>query len=1060
MAANKKPMRLSRVAREFNLGIQTIAEFLNDKGIDVEAKPNAKITLEAYDLLLEEFESDKTAKEESKKVGLSHTRQEAVSIVDKEPEMDEPGVEAPAEKTTAPQDSSLTETPAEKDVQPEEKEADREPDDASEQKSPDEKSATEKEKPSKTKVTPEKLEEKVGQEKEKPSSSDEKKETEKQQIEKPEKEDTIAESSPKPQVEEDSKIREKEADKPEEKEKSGLVIQGKIDLDKIDSSTRPVKKSKKKAQKPEKTKEAGKGKEDKPGKAEASEKSSSEKARQEAPSSESSPGEGTAEIKGDDSTLKTPSPDRQEGASKPEKEDDSDFVKTSFEKLDGPKVVGKIDLPEKKKKEVRKKPVATSAEDKLGKSKRKRRRRIKKTGSAGETLSAEGQKAQQKKEAGKPDRTSKRQKRKSKRKQKRAEPTEEEIQKQIKETLEKLSGTGKSKAAKYRREKRKMATESRMMEAEKKEQEKPVLEVTEFVTANELANMMEVDVNQIISVCMNMGMFVSINQRLDAETITILADEFSYEVDFVSVEEQEEVEEIEEDDPELLEPRPPIVTVMGHVDHGKTSLLDHIRESNVIAGEAGGITQHVGAYEVEVNDDRSITFLDTPGHEAFTAMRARGANITDIAIIVIAADDRVMPQTKEAINHAQAAGVPIIFAINKIDKPGADPEKVKEELAAMNLLVEDWGGKYQSQDISALKGENVDLLLEKVLLEAEIQELKANPDKNASGAVLESSLDRGRGYVAKLLVQSGTLKSGDMLLAGSHYGKVKAMYNERNQEVNSAGPSHPVLVLGLHGAPNAGDSFSVMSEEREAKIIATKRKQLQREQGIRSQKHVTLDEIGRRIAIGDFKELNIIVKGDMDGSVEALSDELLRLSNEEVQVNVIHKSVGQIIESDVMLASASDAIIIGFQVRPSVGAKKLAEQEQIDIRTYSIIYEAKKEVTDAIVGLLAPEVKEKVVANLEVRDIFKITKVGTVAGCYVLDGKITRNTDVRLIRDGIVIYTGKLGSLKRFKDDVKEVQKGYECGLNIENFNDIKVGDIIEGFETFEVKRSLEDMKG
>ena len=670
-----------------------------------------------------------------------------------------------------------------------------------------------------------------------------------------------------------------------------------------------------------------------------------------------------------------------------------------------------------------------------------------------------GESKKQKQKADEPKQQSKRQKRKSKRKPTKHEPTEEEIQKQIKETLEKLSGSGKSKAAKHRREKRKVASESRIKEEEKKEQEQEVLQVTEFVTANELANMMNVDVNEVISACMSMGMFVSINQRLDAESITILADEFGYEVDFVSVEEQEEVDEEEQDDPEKLQPRSPIVTVMGHVDHGKTSLLDYIRKANVIAGEAGGITQHVGAYEVELPDDRSITFLDTPGHEAFTAMRARGANITDIAIIVIAADDRIMPQTKEAINHAQAAGVPIIFAINKIDKPGADPDKVKQELANMNLLVEDWGGKYQSQDISAKHGQNVDSLLEKILLEAELLELKANPDKNAVGTVLESSLDRGRGYVAKLLVQGGTMKIGDIVLAGSHYGRVKAMYNERNQEVETVGPSEPVLMLGLHGAPNAGDSFSIMEDEREAKNIATKRQQLQREQGIRSQKHVTLDEIGRRIAIGDFKELNVIVKGDVDGSVEALADELLKLSNEEVQVNVIHKSVGAIIESDVLLASASDAIIIGFQVRPSLGARKLADQEQIDIRTYSVIYEAKQEVMNAIEGLLSPEVKEKVVANIEVRNTFKITKVGTVAGCYVLDGKIHRNTDVRLIRDGIVIYTGKLGSLKRYKDDVKEVVKGYECGLNIENFNDIKVGDIIEGFETYEVKRSLDDMK-
>ena len=744
----------------------------------------------------------------------------------------------------------------------------------------------------------------------------------------------------------------------------------------------------------------------------------------------------------------------------PEKEDT--FLKTEIEKLEGPNVLGKIDLPASKKKEkdTKKKPVASSSEDKANKNKqRKKRKRINKKPVDPNAVQKSGEKKEQQKKAEEPKQQSKRQKRKSKRKQVKQEPSEEDVQKQVKETLEKLSTSGKSKASKYRREKRKVASESRMKEEEQKEQEKDVLQVTEFVTANELANMMDADVNEVISSCMNMGMFVSINQRLDAETITILADEFGYDVDFISVEEQEEIDYEEEDDPEKLQPRSPIVTVMGHVDHGKTSLLDHIRRTNVIAGESGGITQHVGAYEVELSSKRSITFLDTPGHEAFTAMRARGANVTDIAIIMVAADDQIMPQTKEAINHAQAAGVPIIFAINKIDKPGANPEKVKEELANMNLLVEEWGGKYQSQDISAKQGLNVDDLLEKVGLEAELQELKANPGKPATGTVLESSLDRGRGYIAKLLVQAGTLKIGDIVLGGSHYGRVKAMFNERNQSVDSVGPSQPVLMLGLHGAPNAGDRFTVMQDEHEAKNIASKRQQLEREQGIRSQKHVTLDEIGRRIAIGDFKELNIIVKGDVDGSVEAVADELLKLSNEEVQVNVIHKSVGAIIESDVLLASASDAIIIGFNVRPTGGARKLADQEQIDIRTYSVIYEAKQQVMDAIEGLLSPEVKEKVVANLEVRNTFKISKVGTIAGCYVLDGKLHRNNKVRLIRDGIVTHTGKLESLKRYKEDVKEVVKGYECGLNIENFNDIKTGDIIEGFETYEVKRSLEDMK-
>ncbi|MEE0895303.1 MAG: translation initiation factor IF-2, partial [Bacteroidales bacterium] len=583
------------------------------------------------------------------------------------------------------------------------------------------------------------------------------------------------------------------------------------------------------------------------------------------------------------------------------------------------------------------------------------------------------------------------------------------------------------------------------------------LKVTEFVTANELATMMNVPVNKIIASCMTLGMFVSINQRLDAEAIQLIADEFGYSIKFVSADVVEALSnEEEEDREEDMRPRSPIVTVMGHVDHGKTSLLDYIRKTNVIAGEAGGITQHIGAYEVVLPESgKKITFLDTPGHEAFTAMRARGAKMTDLAIIVIACDDKIMPQTVEAINHAQAAGVPIIFALNKIDRPGADPDKIKSELANMNLLVEDWGGKIQSQEISAKKGINIDLLLEKVLLEAEMLELQGNPNKRARGTIIESSLDKGRGYVAKILVQDGTIRQGDVVLAGSTYGRVKAMYNERNKLMKEAGPSTPVLLLGLNGAPQAGDMFNVMSSEKEAKELANRRTQLQREQGLRTQKHITLDEIGRRIAIGDFKQLDLIVKADVDGSVEALSDSLLKLSTPEVQVNVIHKSVGQITESDVLLATASNAIIIGFQVRPSMGARKLAEQEQIDIRLYSIIYTAINELKDAIEGMLSPEIQEKIVANLEVRETFKISKVGTIAGCMCIDGKIGRQTNVRIIRDGIVVYTGKLASLKRFKDDVKEVVMGQDCGLNIENFNDIKVGDIIEGYEEIEIKRTL-----
>lgn len=637
----------------------------------------------------------------------------------------------------------------------------------------------------------------------------------------------------------------------------------------------------------------------------------------------------------------------------------------------------------------------------------------------------------------------------------RQEVSDEDVQKQIKETLARLTTKGKgSKSAKYRRDKREAIHGRMAEELEMQEREKSILKVTEFVTVSELATMMDVSVTEVITACMNLGLMVSINQRLDAEALVIVAEEFGYKVEFVTVDIQEAIVE-EEDKPEDLQPRPPIVTVMGHVDHGKTSLLDYIRKTNVIEGEAGGITQHIGAYSVKMEDGRRITFLDTPGHEAFTAMRARGAKVTDVAIIIIAADDNVMPQTVEAINHATAAGVPIVFAINKIDKQGANPEKIKETLANMNYLVEEWGGKYQSQDIAAKKGINVDKLLEKVLLEAELLDLKANPSRRAVGTVVESSLDKGRGYVTTVLVSAGTLRVGDVMLSGTYSGRVKAMFNERGKKVDEAGPSAPVLVLGLNGAPQAGDNFNVMEDDKSAREIANKREQLQRMQGLRTQKHITLDEIGRRIAVGNFKELNVIIKGDVDGSIEALTDSLVKLSTEEVQVNVIHKAVGPISESDILLAAASNAVIIGFQVRPSSSARKLAEKEEIEIRLYSIIYDAINEIKDAIEGMLAPETKEEIVCSVEVMEVFKITKVGTVAGCLVREGKITRNTLVRVIRDGIVVYTGKLGSLKRFKDDVKEVGPNMECGLNIENYNDIKVGDIIEGYEQVEVARKL-----
>ena len=718
--------------------------------------------------------------------------------------------------------------------------------------------------------------------------------------------------------------------------------------------------------------------------------------------------------------VETPSP------KEPERK--VEFIETRVEKIQGPKIMGKIELPveKEKTKESSKKQDSASAEDK---KKKKRKRILKQTGV----------------------KSSFKEDKKGKTEVEKAEISPEDIQRRIKETKQRLEPTGKTKASKRRKEKRQLIHE-RMEEQELQELEnQKILKVTEFLTANELATLMNKEVNEIISTCLSIGLFVSINQRLDAETITLLAEEFGFQVEFIGADAEDANGENAEDNPEDLEPRHPIITVMGHVDHGKTSLLDYIRKTNVIAGEAGGITQHIGAYLVQLSDGRKITFLDTPGHEAFTAMRARGAKITDLCIIVIAADDAVMPQTIEAINHAQAAGVPMVFAITKIDKPNANPDKIKEELANMNILVEDWGGKYQCQAIDAKHGDHVNELLEKVLLEAEMLNLKANPNRNGVGAVIESSLDKGRGYVAKVLVQNGTLSVGDPILAGSCFGKVKAMFNERNQPVKSAGPATPVLLLGLNGAPQAGDAFKVCDTEQEARAAATKRARLAREMGLRTQKHITLEEIGRRIAIGDFKELNIIVKGDVDGSVEALADSLLKLSTEQVQVNVIHKSVGAVTETDVMLATASNALIVAFQVRPTAGARKMAEAEQIDIRTYSIIYTAINEIKEAIAGMHTPEIREKVVANIEIREVFHISKVGNVAGCMVLDGKLQRSTRIRLIRDGIVIYTGKLGSLRRFKDDVKEVVSGQDCGLNIDGCNDIKVGDIIEGYEEYEV---------
>ena len=795
-----------------------------------------------------------------------------------------------------------------------------------------------------------------------------------------EKRETISLRDEKEAPKDEEKKEEKKEETVEESPQIQVKTVGKIDLDSINTKTRPEKKA------------------------------------------ESFKEEEKAEI-----TNAEEEPKKEEEAPKKEEEvqNETETIRAETQKLSGPNVVGKIELP-----------VEKPNTDKSEKRKRKRIRKV----------DVDKQAAQQgkgPKQGNKPARAEK------------PEITEKDIQKEIKETLARLSGKGgKSKGAKNRRAKRETIAARRQEEEFKAELEEKVLKLTEFVTVSELATMMSVSSTDVISACMSLGIFASINQRLDAETIQIIAEEFGYEPEFVSAEVQEAIP-VQEDAEEDLLPRAPIITVMGHVDHGKTSLLDRIRDANVTEGEAGGITQHIGAYSVTLEDGKKLTFLDTPGHEAFTAMRARGAQVTDVAIIIVAADDDVMPQTKEAISHAQAADVPMVFAINKIDKPGANSDKIKEQLSAMNILVEDWGGKYQCQEISAKKNLNIDALLEKILLEAEMLDLKANPNKNAIGTVVESSLDKGKGYVTNILVEAGTLRIGDGVLVGRNFGKVRAMHDEHGHNLKEAGPSTPVSILGINGAPSAGDKFHVMDDEKEAKSIATKREQLYREQGLRTTKHITLDEIGRRLAIGDFKELNLIVKGDVDGSIEALSDSLLNLSTEEIQINIVHKGVGAISEADVNLASASDAIIIGFQVRPSISARKLAEQEQIDIRLYSVIYKAIDEIKSAMEGMLSPDIEEQITGSAEVRETFNISKIGTIAGCFVLDGIIKRNSKIRVIRDGIVIHTGVLGSLKRFKDDVKEVKNNYECGLNVEKFNDIKETDIIEAFEEVEVARKL-----
>jgi translation initiation factor IF-2 len=1000
-----KTIRLSKLAREFNVGIHTIVEFLHKKGFEYDSNPNTKISEEAVALLEKEYKIDLNLKKESEKIILKSHRpkQEVISIDDKaQQELEEDEFEEEEDEVESPPNKAPKKAPA-----PEVKKKEKEVEEAPVEKPQKENGikvvgkvdleSLNKPAPKPEKKKPEeKIEKEKSEKEEKPvktvEPADTKKEEEKIPVEEPSEKEVEPVEKP-----EESKEKTIETEVPKVEE---LKVVGRIDLDSLNQKTRPAKKSRKEKEKERKERRKKK----------------------------------IISVRTEEQTAGK----EQERTSEEKPRAGVEIIKARAEKLNGPTVLGKIELPEKK---VKKQKESTDLA-----ARKKRRKRIKETG----RVKFEDKPGDQ----NRGDQRTQKPTGKKKKISLKKEVDEVEVQKQIKDTLARLTSKGKSKGSKHRRDKRAAISEKRQADIEKHNQEKKVLKATEFVSVSELANMMNVNVNEIISSCMSLGLFVSINQRLDAETLSIVAEEFGYEVEFVSADLQDSIE-AEEDTEEDLKPRPPIVTVMGHVDHGKTSLLDYIRDTNVIAGEAGGITQHIGAYHVSLEDGREITFLDTPGHEAFTAMRARGAQVTDIAIIIVAADDNVMPQTVEAINHATAAGVPIVFAINKIDKPGANPDRIKEELANMNFLVEDWGGKYQSQDVSAKQGQGIEELLEKVLLEAEMLELKANPKRRAVGTVIESTLDRGRGYVATVLVETGTLKAGDIVLAGQYFGHVKAMFNERNQRIESSGPAEPAIILGLDGAPQAGDKFNVMETERDARNIANKREQLAREQGLRTQKHITLDEIGRRIAIGNFQELNLIVKGDVDGSIEALSDSLIKLSTEEIQVNIKHKAVGQISESDILLAAASEAIVIGFQVRPSLSARKLAEKEQIDIRLYSIIYDAINEIKAAMEGMLSPDIKEEITGTAEVLEIFKVTKVGTVAGCIVRDGKINRNSKIRIIRDGIVIYTGNLGSLKRFKEDVKEVKNGYECGLNIENFNDIKVGDHVEAFQEVEVAKQL-----
>jgi len=1018
-----KSIKLFKAAKELNIGIGTIVEFLASKGFKIDKQPNAKLDGDMYQTLLKEFAADKSIKEEAKQINIGKIRRDEAGHLPEKPHEQHPQRSKEFEREEILIKNAGTFTPAPEKNRPAQPEADDRP----ESSLPGVKVVG--------KINLDELNGKVR--------------TEKREEEEP--------KAAQPQAEVKA---EQPAPEPEPVKPEPVVVQPEPPAPEV------------KAEQP-------------PAPVVTPEPKPEPQPQAEVPQKEEPKPVAEEPVKTAPPVAATPEPVEQPAEENPENE----VIRARAERLTGPNIIGKIQLPVNPPK--RNQPVASSSNANTSADhKRKRKRKDQPTqgqhgqqgqGQHGQHGGQHGQPGQGQQQGGqqqhgrggqqgnRPDfRNNNNRNQHGGRpdfRNKNApaptpkeEPTEKEIQDQIKATLARLSGAGKSgkfaQRAKFRRQKRDDIAASAEEAALEEELASKVLKVTEFVTANELASMMDVGVTQVISTCMSLGMFVSINQRLDAETLTIVAEEFGYQVEFVKPEDEEtNLEEI--DNPEDLQPRSPIVTIMGHVDHGKTSLLDFIRKTNVIGGEAGGITQHIGAYEVKLEDGRKITFLDTPGHEAFTAKRARGAQVTDIVIIVIAADDSVMPQTREAINHAQAAGAPIIFAFNKIDKPGANADKVREQLAAMNILVEEWGGKYQSQEISAKTGLNVDLLLEKVLLEAELMDLKANPNKRAVGTVIEAALDKGRGIVTTVLVQAGTLHVGDPILAGCYSGRVKALFNERGARINSAGPSTPVQVLGMQGAPTAGDKFNMLDSEPEAREIANKRLQLQREQGLRTQKHITLDEIGRRLAIGNFKELNVIVKGDVDGSIEALSDSLLKLSTDQIQVNIISKAVGQISDSDVLLASASDAIIIGFQVRPSASARKLAEQEQIDIRLYSIIYDAINELKAAMEGMLAPTYEEKIVANVEIRDVFKISKVGTIAGCMVLDGKITRNSKIRIIRDGVVIFTGELASLKRFKDDVKEVNQGYECGLNIQNYNNIEIGDIVEAYENVEVKRKL-----